>query len=120
MNAVAGKSLLDLMWGHLDRLMDELMAPAHEGGAEELAGLRGEALGWAQAIALTTNPYVPLVDVVREEAVERWEARQETTRTQNERSAGAFRPDTRYGQDIPDERAARRAARRKRRAARNR
>lgn len=131
MSQVAGKSLLDLMWEHLDRLMDELMVPAHEGGEEELAELRGEARGWAEAIAITTDPYAPLVDAVREEAMERWETReaealrgladrlekaldQEETklRKANERSS----IHQQIKREISEERAARREARRVRRS----
>lgn len=76
MNDVAGKSLLDLLWEHLDQFMDDLMAPAHEGGDLEQAELKGRAYGMAHAIALVTNPYHPDLDTVRADAVERWESRQ--------------------------------------------
>lgn len=99
---VAGKSVLDLLWEHLDAFVDELMAPAHEGGELDRAERKGHAYGMAEAIAVITNPYHPDIDAVRADAMERWEERQ-------------------GNRDVIENRimSARRAARRARRAARN-
>lgn len=109
---VAGKTVLDLLWERLDAFVDELMAPAHEGGELERAERKGHAYGMAEAIALVNNPYHPDVDAVRGEAMERWEQRQEL-RTPNERTDEP----TTMAQHVA--RAQRRAARRARREARN-
>lgn len=96
MSDVAGKSVLDLMWERLDAFVDELMAPAHEGGELERVERKGHAYGMAEAIALITNPYHSDIDAVRADAMERWELRQgvsdyqgkliqETVRKHNER-----------------------------------
>jgi hypothetical protein len=98
----AGMSILDILWQDLDDVMDQLMS---EGAPEKssLAGdlfttnskadasalanewyatlkewgeLRGQAQGLAFAIAVLTNPYDADVQVVKQEAKQRWEKRQ--------------------------------------------
>lgn len=108
MSELAGKSVLDLLWERLDAFVDELMAPAHEGGELELAERKGHAYGMAEAIALVTNPYHPDIDAVRGEAMERWE----------QRNAVPPPPDPR-GTPVSERGLARRRRRAARRALRN-
>lgn len=68
--ACAGKSIVELLWDVLDQLMDLLMKDEEP---DELT--RGKAEGVAYALAVFQNPYLPNLDAIREQAVERWEAR---------------------------------------------
>lgn len=67
-----GKTILELLWGELDAVMDRLMT----GGAAEDGRDPGRAEGVAFAIAVMQNPYLPNIDAVREQAMERWEAQE--------------------------------------------
>lgn len=69
---VAGKSVLDLLWEHLDDFVDAVQEPVNE---YEAAHAKGRAHGMAVAIAVVTNPYAPEVDEVKVQAMERWEER---------------------------------------------
>lgn len=95
MSAVSGKSILDLLWEKLDKAVDQLMDTEKPGGWiadenpnayncdpaeiarewEEWGGLRGHALGLAEAIACVDDPYSQDVDDVRAEAMARWQER---------------------------------------------
>lgn len=71
-SALAGKSILDLLWQELDSIMDDLLdqdTPTDEWD-------KGRATGVAYAISLIQNPYLSNVDEVRQEAKRRWQARQ--------------------------------------------
>lgn len=63
-----GKSILEMMWGELDAIVERLMG----GGAAE--DDKGRAQGVAMCIALVENPYLPDVERIREQAMDRWEA----------------------------------------------
>jgi len=120
---VRGKSVLDLLWEKLDQYVDkfqELNEYTDQREWENLAEAKGRAHAAAVCVALVTNPYHPDVDVVKTDAMERWELRQgvsdhqeklvrKTVRTHNERTTSM----------TDDERARRREQRRARRAARN-
>ena len=62
----AGKSIIEMLQDHLDFLIDELYT-------EPTEAAKGRALGVAEAIAVIQNPYLPNVDAVRAEAMERRE-----------------------------------------------
>lgn len=62
-----GKSILEMMWDELDAIVERLMG----GGAAE--DDKGRAQGVAMCIALVENPYLPDVERVREQAMDRWE-----------------------------------------------
>lgn len=68
--ACSGKSILELLWEELDRIVERIMADA---GDEDD---KGRALGTAYSIAVIQNPYRPNIEAVRREAMERWEADQ--------------------------------------------
>lgn len=118
MSDVVGKSVLDLLWERLDSFVDELMAPAHEGGELELAERKGHAYGMAEAIALVTNPYHPDIDAVRGEAMERWGQRSRVDSAPIDTSEKR-RLRERTTSMTDDERRRRREQRAARRAARN-
>jgi hypothetical protein len=94
MSEVVGLSVLDLLWQKLDEVVDALdegepekWADEHVRGKDpqdhsgvasewmEWGELRGRAQGLAQAIALLMNPYAPDVDAVRDQAMDRFDAR---------------------------------------------
>ena len=64
-----GKTILELLWDELDAIMDRLMS---DGEAEDGRD-PGRAEGVAYCIAVMQNPYLPNIDAVREQAMERWE-----------------------------------------------
>lgn len=68
--ACMGKSILEMLWDELDAIVERLMA----GGAAEED--KGKAQGVAYAIAVIENPYLPNVERIRDEAMDRWEADQ--------------------------------------------
>jgi hypothetical protein len=68
--ACQGKSILEMLWEELDAIVERLMA----GGNDE--DDKGKAQGVAWAIALVQNPYLPDIEHVRAEAMDRWEADQ--------------------------------------------
>lgn len=68
-DSCAGRSLLEMIEERLDDVVDRLMA----GEAEDTD--KGAALGLAEAIAIIKNPYYPDVDVIRAEAMERYDER---------------------------------------------
>jgi hypothetical protein len=68
--ACRGKSILEMLWEELDAIVERLMA----GAASEED--KGRAQGVAYAIAVIENPYLPSVERIREEAMDRWEADQ--------------------------------------------
>lgn len=80
--------IIDLIWARLDQKMDWLMgqpAVAHSAGPvayRDYAQLQGAAKGLAEALAIFQHPYEPVdeaVDMIRHEAVERYERRQRAT-----------------------------------------
>lgn len=66
-----GMTIIELIWGQLDEVMDSLMEPGQDDERN-----RGHAYGLALAIAILRRPDAYDVDAVREEALIRWEARQ--------------------------------------------
>lgn len=84
----AGKSIIEILWEHLDDVMDKLMEEGKpeswESGSREVGVVghwqqygeeRGQAQGLAYALAVMTNPYHPDMDGIRANAVKRWEER---------------------------------------------
>lgn len=90
----AGPSLLDLMWNTLLEEMTALLPGGdyhedafqglksksesedeYQSWAEERARIMGVCQGITACIALVINPYVPNLDAVRAEAMERWGSR---------------------------------------------
>lgn len=68
-SACGGKTILECLWDEMDSIMDRLMT-----GQEAADGRdAGRAEGLAYAIAVMNNPYLPSIDQVRTQAVERWE-----------------------------------------------
>jgi hypothetical protein len=63
----SGKSILDMLWEELDAIVERLMA----GAASEED--KGRAQGTAYAIAVIENPYLPNIERIRDEAMQRWE-----------------------------------------------
>lgn len=86
-----GETLLEALWGEMDRLMEGLMTQtdAEDGGDK----FRAQATAWV--IAISTNPYAPSVDVVRAEAMRRWNAAEAEANAQEE----ALNPDQPEGAD---------------------
>lgn len=76
----AGRSLIEELWEELDRVVDSLMVHDLHGSdwsKVDHARVQGRAEGIAYSIAvLTQSPRTPDINVVREEAMERWEERQ--------------------------------------------
>lgn len=89
-----GPTLLEALWNEMDRLMEALMTrventedvcdkmgcsnPASADRCRHLDNgdkYRAAELAWV--IAIVTNAYAPSMDLVRKEAMERWDARQE-------------------------------------------
>jgi len=70
-----GPTLMEALWGEMDRLMEALMtgADAEDGGDK----YRAQELAWV--IAVVSNPYDPSVDRVRAEAMDRWNKQQEVS-----------------------------------------
>lgn len=68
-----GRSLIEMIEDLLDNTFDQLMSPD---GLEEPELAKGYAQGLSTALAVLKNPYFPNVDVIKSEAVERYEARQ--------------------------------------------
>lgn len=71
----AGGSIRQMIWAELDDVVDRIQKRVAK-GKEPMKADKGMALGLATAIAIMTNPYAYDVDAIREEAMERWEARQ--------------------------------------------
>jgi hypothetical protein len=77
--APTAPSLLETMWGRLDEITAELMRAAKEEPSlpnEDWGQAKGEALGVAWCISVVESPYAPNVDVVRAEAMRRWQSNQ--------------------------------------------
>lgn len=68
----AGKSIIEMLWDHLDTVMERLMTDCQAEDGQDVGMARGIAL----SIATLMNPYSPNIDHVREEAMERWESKQ--------------------------------------------
>jgi hypothetical protein len=106
---VRGKSLLDLLWEHLDHFVDDLqLVDDVADDSTTLWEARGRAHAAAVCVALATNPYHPNVAAVKAEALERWEQRYDVPP-----------PAEPHGTPISERGLARRARRQARRAARN-
>lgn len=71
----SGGSILHMLWGELDDIVDRIQARIAK-GKDPLKADAGQALGVATSIAILVNPYAYDVDEVRNEAMLRWEARQ--------------------------------------------
>lgn len=69
--ACAGKSIIEMLWDTLDTLIDLLM---DEDPQPDPDLLKGKAEGVAYALAVFQNPYLPNLDAIRQQAMERWEA----------------------------------------------
>lgn len=67
-NSCMGKSVTELLWEELDRIVDRLMT----GQEAEDGKDAGRAEGTAYALAVFQNPYRPNLDKIREEATDRW------------------------------------------------
>lgn len=65
----AGKSIYEQLWEELMAIMERLMT----GQEAEDGRDPGRAEGVAHALAVFTNPYVPNIEAIREEAMDRWE-----------------------------------------------
>jgi len=65
----AGKSLVEMMEDRLDEVFSRLKTEPAEDGRDP-----GRAEGIATCIAIIRNPYSPNINIIRAEAVERWEA----------------------------------------------
>lgn len=96
-SGTAGRSIIEIIWEDLDRVMDLIKAdgkpwrptdkkrdfPLGWKDAEELieswqdwGELRGQAQGLAYALAVLINPYKVDVPAVKKEALARWQNRQ--------------------------------------------
>lgn len=72
--ACAGESIVEMMERTLDGLVEYLMQTDMEtADPTEVAAVKGEALGVARCIAIIHNPYLPNIDAVRAESVDRYE-----------------------------------------------
>ena len=69
-NACGGQTILELLWQELDAIMERLMTDQEAEDDRD----PGRAEGVAYCIAVMQNPYLPNIDAVREQAMERWEA----------------------------------------------
>jgi hypothetical protein len=67
-----GSTLLEALWAEMDRLMEGLMTGTD--AEDEGDKYRAQELAWV--IAIVTNAYVPSVDLVRVEAMRRWNEQQ--------------------------------------------
>lgn len=65
----AGKSVYEQLWEELMAIMERLMT----GQEAEDGRDPGRAEGVAHALAVFTNPYLPNIEAIRDEAMERWE-----------------------------------------------
>lgn len=64
----SGVTIREQIWEALDEVMERLMSGAAEPDD------RGQAQGLAMALAIFLNPYSPRIDVIKEEAMERWQS----------------------------------------------
>jgi hypothetical protein len=64
-----GKSLYEMLWDELMVVIDRLMTGATADDQRD----PGRAEGIAYCLAVMQNPYLPNIDAVREQAMERWE-----------------------------------------------
>jgi hypothetical protein len=69
-SACGGDSIIEMLWKELDAVVDRLMGAGQQSGDGKDPG---RAEGIAFAIAVMQNPYLPSVDAVREQAMDRWE-----------------------------------------------
>lgn len=79
-NSAAGRTLLQILWEELDRVMDVIRSEGKPAGSKPedhkaWGERRGQAQGVAYAIAVITNPYAPSLPAVRKVAMERADAR---------------------------------------------
>jgi hypothetical protein len=82
-----GKSIYEQLWEELMAIMERLMT----GQEAEDGRDPGRAEGVAHALAVFTNPYIPNIEAIREEAMDRWEAE------------GTGVPAPKKEQDVPEE-----------------
>ena len=69
-SSCGGKTLYEMVWDELDVITERLMAG--EGAEDDV----GAARGIAYIIAVMQNPYLPNIDNIKEQAMDRWEAGQ--------------------------------------------
>lgn len=68
-HSCAGKSIQELMWDELMAVYERLVT-----GAEAADGRDpGRAEGMAAMLAIVQNPYKPNIDLIREQAAQRWD-----------------------------------------------
>lgn len=70
---MAAPTLLGQMWNALDAVVDRMMADEQDPDGRD----PGRAEGIGLCIAIVVTPYGPDLDAVREEAMVRWQKRQE-------------------------------------------
>lgn len=73
-SSCGGKSLYDLMWDEMMVVTERLIAYGEDADPDDVGGAR--MLAWV--IAVMQNPYLPNVDSVREQVMERWEREDRT------------------------------------------
>jgi hypothetical protein len=64
-----GKTLYDMIWDEMMVVTDRLIGAGDEADPDDVGAAR--SLAWV--IAVMQNPYLPNVDAVREQVMERWE-----------------------------------------------
>lgn len=68
----AGPTLYEMIEALVDNDFDQLMNPE---GLEDVEFVKGHANGLCSALAVLRNPYFPNIDVIKSEAVVRYEER---------------------------------------------
>lgn len=67
-----GETIMELIWREMLVVTDRIIG-VQESGEEPFHGDLGEARALAWVLAVMQNPYLPNVDSVREQVMERWE-----------------------------------------------
>lgn len=73
-SSCGGQSLYDMMWDEMMAVTDRLIGDGDQADPDDVGGAR--MLAWV--IAVMQNPYLPNVDAVREQVMERWEREDRT------------------------------------------
>jgi hypothetical protein len=68
-SSCGGKTLYDMMWDEMMVVTDRLIGAGEDKDPDDVGAAR--SLAWV--IAVMQNPYLPNVDSVREQVMERWE-----------------------------------------------
>lgn len=71
-SSCGGKSLYEMIWDEMMVVTDRLIGIGQAGGTPEPDDV-GAARSLAWVIAVMQNPYLPNVDAVRDQVMERWE-----------------------------------------------